>query len=770
MFRRLGVFLLFSLNIYAAAISYQKEIKPIFDRRCAVCHSCYNSPCQLKLDSFEGTDRGGSKDAVYLVSRLFPQDPSRLFIDAQTTQQWRDKGFFAVTQSSNDTNKSIMGRLLDLKKQNPLPVGSYKPEEDLSCAKNSDEVNKFEKKHPHSGMPFGFPPLSEKEYQTIVQWLDEGAHGPDADEQKKLITPSNEAADQIKEWETFLNQNTPKQIMSSRYMYEHLFLAHIHFDNTDPREFYELVRSSTPPSEPIIIIPTVRPYDDPKVPTVYYRFRKIHSTIVLKTHLVFILNEKRMQRYKELFLESQWLETPHVMSYDSSISANPFLTFAQIPTQARYQFLLDNSQYVIDTFIRGPVCKGQVALNVIDDQFWVMFMDPQYDLSVQDPNFLLEQIDNLRLPTEVGSGGKIWNIFSNSYRDRYAMFYKAKADLYITKYPLGLPLDAIWKGENPEDAPMLTIFRHFDSASTHRGALGGLPKTMWVMDYAQFERMYYALVAGFDVYGNVTHQTNVRRYMDDLRLEGELNFINFLPINARESILQSWYKGPGEYENLRYEEVKDILPSAIEFNTDDPKRELVEMVVNNHLLPSAKITFDPYNYYTSDEKIPDMPKKFETQADYIQGFKSLNAPGTAFIREINDYGVDVLYLHVRNAPGGDRFISIVVNRWHDNVRELFNEKDRLDPTKDTMDFLIQPIGSYPNYFFDVDVSELPDFFDMMKNYDGSDIYKAKIVKYGINRANPKFWDEYDWFQDYFDNAQPMESGLYDLNRYYHKAF
>ena len=39
------------------------------------------------------------------------------------------------------------------------------------------------------------------------------------------------------------------------------------------------------------------------------------------------------------------------------------------------------------TFIRGPVCKGQIALNVIQDHFWVAFMDPKYDLSIQDKYF-----------------------------------------------------------------------------------------------------------------------------------------------------------------------------------------------------------------------------------------------------------------------------------------------------------------------------------------------------------------------------------------------
>lgn len=88
-------------------------------------------------------------------------------------------------------------------------------------------------------------------------------------------------------------------------------------------------------------------------------------------------------------------------------------------------------------------------------------------------------------------------------------------------------MNSVWKGEQSEDAPLLTVYRHFDSASVHKGVLGGLPRTMWLIDYPHLERIYYALVAGFDVFGNVSHQTNVRRYMDYLRMEGEINFISY---------------------------------------------------------------------------------------------------------------------------------------------------------------------------------------------------------------------------------------------------
>lgn len=46
-------------------VDYLREVKPILDKRCVVCHSCYNSPCQLKLSSFEGLERGATQKEVY---------------------------------------------------------------------------------------------------------------------------------------------------------------------------------------------------------------------------------------------------------------------------------------------------------------------------------------------------------------------------------------------------------------------------------------------------------------------------------------------------------------------------------------------------------------------------------------------------------------------------------------------------------------------------------------------------------------------------------
>ena len=750
-------------------INYLNDIKPILDKRCVSCHSCYNSPCQAKLSSFEGVDRGASKLLVYDAMRLKAADPSRLFIDAQTTQEWRKKGFYSLTQNfdaNESSNDSIMMQMLHDKQVNPDVVGEYAPESDeLICPRNQEEMGEYLEDKPNHGMPYGFPKIKDSEYNTLAQWLKRGAYGPNDEEQKKISSPTPQAEIEIKKWEQFLNHPDAKHAMTARYLYEHLFLAHLHF-KTAPQEFYEIVRSYTPSPQPIELIVTTRPFDDPEVDKFYYRIQRIYSTIVHKTHMVVNFDDAKLQRFKELFIDPTWVEEPHVMSYEAKLSANPFISFYQIPAKSRYQFLLDNSHYIIMTFIRGPVCRGQMALNVIHDHFWIMYQDPEYDATIKNSSFLLLQSKNLSLPI-VRSTKDILTTFSDKYRNKYEKYYYAKQKLYDEMYPNGIGLDGIWKGNSKDSTPITTIYRHFDSASVHRGVLGKLPRTMWVIDYPQLERIYYSLVAGYDVYGNIAHQTNIRRYMDFLRIEGELNFLSYLPKNKRLSIFKSWYIGDSDVEDTQNLFLN--RSTQIEYATKYPKSEFIEKVVNTHILKETEIKFDTINFFKEGENPPKMPTEFHTLQDIKDAASSLTQPVTGFINHVTDNDLNVMMLKITMPDGSTHVRTLVINRWHDNVNSLFNG-EQSDPSKDTLDIINQPVGSYPNLFITVDYTQLADFFDLLKNFDGSPKYMKKVKKYFISRSDENFWETFDWFQSYFNTLDPVNAGLYDLNRYHRKTW
>lgn len=723
-------------------LSFMKDIKPILDNRCVVCHSCYNSPCQLKLSSVDGLLRGATKEEIY-DNRIDPAKPSRMFIDATTSKEWEALGFHSVLKKYNQ--ESIMSKLLKQKQLKPENIGDYAPEtDDLQCSKNMEELDEYLEDNPNHGMPYGFPALNKKEHEMLISWLKGDIKKQKEEKQK----PSKI----IKAFEMFLNNPDMKHQVTARYIYEHLFLAHIKFDGDD--NFYSLYRTYNANGSDAV--KTRVPYGKAKE-KFFYKFKKITSTIVHKTHMVYKLNEDKLQRYKDLFIRPTWEEKPNMPSYEPKIAANPLIAFKQIPAKSRYEFMLDNIHYFIMTYIRGPVCKGQVALNVINDHFWVAFKDPKYDYTIQDKDFLIQNQKNLSLPNEYGGNSGILDVFSiYKYNSVTIDYYKNKNKLY-EKYNSPLDFQSIWKGNNygeKDNDAILTIYRHFDSSSVHKGALGDIPKTLWVIDYPLLERLYYSLVAGFDVYGNTQHKILVRKYMDRLRIEGESNFLEYLPRSKRNDIFNSWYIGDIAKQVATY------TPSNLDPKVD---YEFKEFVVN--LLDYTKTPKDEINFIDTKVDFYKNIKEFKTKDDIQKALKSI-----IFHNEINKFkkfssdNFNLVYVRFKMKKE-DLVYTAVINRWHDSVAFLFNEEARLNVKKDKINIIEGFIGSYPNYFVVVEEDDIKEFFELLKG----NVDESKLSKFFINRNDKNFWQVYDWFQNKFYETNPIEAGLFDLNRYYKKA-
>ncbi|NOY62677.1 MAG: isomerase, partial [Gammaproteobacteria bacterium] len=528
--------------------AFEQQIKPVLERRCVVCHGCYDAPCQLKLSSIAGLQRGASKERIYEPKRITAMQPTRLFIDAKNSAQWRSLGFSAVLNEGqknpqSNLENSVLYHLLRLKKQHPQP-GMRKLPKSFSLELNRKQscptlktVGAFAQKHPLWGMPYAMPNLSEPEYQTLVSWLAQGSPTPPPPSPSSVVVP------QLEEWERFLNQPSKKQRLVSRYLYEHLFHAHIHFAESATREFYRLVRSTTPPGTAIDEMATTLPYGDPGAAPFYYRLLKYEPSIVAKSHIVYEFSAARMQRYRELFLTPDYT-VEQLPSYAPEIASNPFKVFAAIPALSRYRFLLDEAHFFIEGFIKGPVCRGQIALDVIEDQFWVMFFDPNQPIITNSAQFIGEMADALKVPADGGSNLELIRIWTDywkgqrRYMERKQAWFKT-----IGTHDLGHAMNFIWDGDGTNPNAALTVFRHFDSGSVAYGLVGKNPDTAWVIDYPLFERIHYLLVAGFNVFGNISHRLSTRVYMDFLRMEGEDYFLAFLPANRRKAIRDTWYVG-----------------------------------------------------------------------------------------------------------------------------------------------------------------------------------------------------------------------------------
>lgn len=737
------------------AISFQQQVRPILDSRCVVCHSCYDAPCQIKLGSWEGVARGGSKIEVYNGTRLREETPTRLFIDAEKASQWRDKGFHPILNERGDTpaaalQASLLARALDLKAAHPLvpdqPVGG---DIDFSLARQQscpaiEEYDALERRNPGWGMPFGLPALAPAEVALLKKWLQQGApaEGP------QPLTPALQA--QVDAWERFLNSADLKTRLMARYLYEHLFLANLYFEGaaegSDGPRYFRLVRSRSAPGEKVEEIATRRPFDDPEVEHFHYRLRPVEETIVAKNHMPYALGPGRMARWRELFLQPAY-RVERLPGYAPEVAANPFLAFRDIPVRARYQFLLDEAQFTVMGFIKGPVCRGQTALNVIDDHFWVFFQNPD-SVSESDEAFLLRESRNLSLPAEKGSETPILTPWMR-YSAQETRYLQAKSRYYEQRFdsPAKVNLNLIWDGGGRNDNAALTIYRHFDSATVLKGLVGEKPKTAWVLSYPLLERIHYLLVAGYDVFGNIGHQLTTRLYMDFLRMEGESQFLMLLPREARIRVRDHWYRDVnGDTRERVYGSIARFdQESGIAYRErEQPERELLQRLQQRlqPVLPRQHLL----------DTLPDAA----LQAD-LQDLARVAGKALAWLPESS-------LLLVEEAGRPTRIFTLLRNTGHRNVTYVLIEKLAIAPEEHSLDVLPGIATAYPNAFYRVPRASLEAFARDLAALASERDYTRFMDAYGLRRSSPAFWALSDYVNGEYRRQAPVEAGWLDYNR------
>ncbi|MDB4977360.1 MAG: Peptidylprolyl isomerase [Myxococcaceae bacterium] len=722
--------------------------KRTFDQRCVVCHGCYDSPCQLNLSSFEGIERGATKQKVYDGARLLAVPPTRLHVDGQNVDEWRKQAFYPVLPegAAADPRTALLTRMLELKRRHPLVLDGGKLPEEFEIGLQRQEVcpkpNEFEayeKDHPSWGMPYALPGLAEPDHQALSRWV---AAGTPHDEPAPLATSVSES---IARWEEFMNHPGIKEQLVARYIYEHLFLASLYFEGLDDHVFFRMVRSETAPGKPIKEIATRRPFDDPGVRPVYYRLLRRVDTRLAKTHMPYPLSDKRLARYRELFIEPNYLvvTTP---DYDPQTSANPFAAFSSLPVRSRYRFMLEEAQFTMAGFIKGPVCRGQIALDVIEDRFWIAFVDPESPIIEREAELLAGSAQDLALPAEQGSNGLL--VTWRKYAKHQKRYLEAKSQYLsdLASSPKLVTLQQIWDGDGKNDNAALTVMRHFDSATVVKGLVGGDPKTAWVVGYALLERIHYLLVAGFDVFGNVGHQLHSRMYMDFLRMEAEFNFLTFLPKARRGVLMESWYRDTGS-------EVKDQVygkfahfdqESGIPYKTAEPEHELFEQLterVSKVLVRRNGLGTEP----------SETLREALTPLALLEGMAATLMPETSF-------------LEVRGKDGSDKYFTILRDSAHTNVAHLFQEDDRRRPTEDQLTLLRGLVGAYPNSLYSVNEQDVPRFVRAVSELNSSRAYDSLRERFGVRRTDARFWAYSDRLHAASRELAPLESGLFDYNR------
>ena len=115
-------------------------------------------------------------------------------------------------------------------------------------------------------------------------------------------------------------------------------------------------------------------------------------------------------------------------------------------------------------------------------------------------------------------------------------------------------MDDLWDGDGGSNRnAWLTVLRHERSTTVHRGAVAGRPQTLWVLSYANFERLFYNLVVNFRVQMSISGQLGTWKYMSRVRTEGEDLWLSLLPDAQRLPTREAWSMdfGSGFFDAVR---------------------------------------------------------------------------------------------------------------------------------------------------------------------------------------------------------------------------
>ena len=158
------------------------------------------------------------------------------------------------------------------------------------------------------------------------------------------------------------------------------------------------------------------------------------ETIALKSvkhQQLYLLLIPLKKKWSQWFLNDSYTVSK-LHEYTPEAASNLFLTCSQLPQNARYRLMLEEAQYTIAGYIKG---RGNIALNVINDHFWVAFVKPELENNKITSEFLAKNIDKLQMPAAESSTANPfdWLFFAKNEKQAIAILSPTmRTQTYLT--------------------------------------------------------------------------------------------------------------------------------------------------------------------------------------------------------------------------------------------------------------------------------------------------------------------------------------------------
>jgi hypothetical protein len=234
--------------------------------------------------------------------------------------------------------------------------------------------------------------------------------------------------------------------------------------------------------------------------------------------------------------------------------------------------------------------------------------------------------------------------------------------------------------------------------------------------------------------------------MDFMRMEGESNFLIFLPKAARQPTRDYWYRGASAQAKSYVDGSRDnfAAETGVEFRSQDPQREFYELL--------------------SRRLAPVLGPRFELASVADAGLREQLQKLAAVRGASLQWLPEAVVLRVDATPNAPQYFSLLRDTGHRNVSYLIREKGELVPDEDTLTVVPGFIGAYPNAILRATPAELPALTAAIGTLASQADYGRLADRFVIRRTSAAFWPASDALAAAYRQWSPLEAGLFDYNR------
>src|SRR5690606_1904450 len=101
---------------------------------------------------------------------------------------------------------------------------------------------------------------------------------------------------------------------------------------------------------------------------------------------------------------------------------------------------------------------------------------------------------------------------------------------------------------------------------------------------------------------------------------------------------------------------------------------------------------------------------------------------------------EVTFVRVRHEQHERTVYTVLRDRAHSNVAFILVEESRYQPEKDRLTVYPGITSSYPNFIFDVPVSQIEEFVSTLGNAGEAEDFERVVETWGVRRTHPQFWE------------------------------